>query len=195
MMQPTVFFDLDGVLADFVRGAMAYHRKYIPIGDVRWDFPPQLGFDSENDPAFWNPLGEIFWKNLGILYDGMQVLYKLREIFPVHNIGVISSPCRTYGCDAGKRYWVEMNLPSDMRRNVFIGNNKHLIAGPGKLLIDDSDENIDKWIKAGGWGILAPRPWNRERQHTDFAGMFDAERMFNLVVSSLEVMRGTSVQG
>jgi hypothetical protein len=49
-------------------------------------------------------------------------------------------------------------------KRVLIANGhtaKASVAGPGKILIDDKNENIDEWEAAGGIGILYPRPWNR----------------------------------
>lgn len=187
-MKPiTVFFDLDGVLADWVRGVMSLHRKYLPVSDVRWELQDQLGIEATK---FWGDQGELFWKNLGMLYDGFHLLHMVRDYVQPMNTCVLSSPCRTYGCDAGKRRWIDEHLPADMRRRCFLGNDKSVIAGPGKLLIDDHDDNVDGWIKAGGSALLVPRPWNRERAYCDINGFFHVERMFNSVQSCIEVMRG-----
>lgn len=185
-MTPTIFFDMDGVLADFVRGALRHHDKSgFYYNDVLWDFPEQIGFQSASDPAFWNPLGEEFWVNLGHHEDGAELYRRLVGCAPM---AVLSSPCRTHGCDAGKRRWIEMWYPT-LRRNTFLGNNKELIAGRGKILLDDHDDNCKKWIKAGGWAITIPRPWNSRRDECDTDGNFCVEVLLNDVLNAVEVSR------
>jgi len=37
---------------------------------------------------------------------------------------------------------------------------KHLLARPGRVLIDDSQANVEKFTQAGGHGIIYPQQWN-----------------------------------
>lgn len=190
-MTPTILFDLDGVLADFVRGAMRAHKKVAPMSTIRWDFDKQLQIEPY---TFWNMFGETFWKNLDLLHDGYRLFHLTRDHVGKESVGILSSPCRTYGCDAGKRQWVDMFLPSDIRRRTFLGNDKHLFAGRGKVLIDDHEDNVEKWIKAGGWAVLIPRPWNKRRGESDHEGFFDVENIFTEVKNAVEVIRAVSCQ-
>lgn len=64
-----VFFDLDGVLSDFVRGALDHHgRGDFPYEEVRWGIEEQLGIDPKQ---FWEELGHAFWANLSVYPDGL----------------------------------------------------------------------------------------------------------------------------
>jgi hypothetical protein len=59
-----------------------------------------------------------------------------------------------------------------MANRLHVGNDKHLLAGPGRLLIDDHPGNCHDWNESGGVSILFPRPWNTrysEQATFDFA--------------------------
>lgn len=187
MSKPTIFFDMDGVLADFVLGAFALHGRSVPMEDVRWDFLTQIGFDGVNDPAFWEPMGFDFWAGLPAYEDGMQLLARAAEMVGADRIGLLTSPCDTPGCVDGKRDWVARRLPA-YRKRLFVGSAKQLFAGPGKILVDDHDANADAFRAAGGQTFQPPRPWNRYRPYCLPGGAFDvwaaADRLDRLVQES-----------
>lgn len=158
----TVFFDLDGVLADFVSGALSAHGATLPYRDVKWDFCSQIGFNGTNDPAFWAPMNYNFWLNLGKLADGFELLGKVEQLVGKERIGILTSPSSNDGAVDGKLAWVKQHLPQYARRCI-VTPAKELIAAPGKLLIDDHDGNVDKWEAAQGDSLLFPRPWNVAR--------------------------------
>lgn len=175
-MKPVLFFDLDGVLADFVRGALAHHGKSLQMADVRWDFPQQVGFGGTWAPEFWEPLGETFWAGLDTLRDGFELLGAAERLVGADRIGLLSSPCDTRGCAEGKRAWVARHMP-DYRKRLFLGSAKELFAAPGKVLVDDHDPNCDRFAAWGGRAILVPRPWNARRGECCPAGGFDAAKV------------------
>ena len=161
-MKPVIFFDMDGVLADFVSGTFAAHGKSIPVETVEWGFPVQLGFDGVNDPRFWEPFGRDFWANLSPYRDGLELLRAAEGLIGPEQIALLSSPCDTPGCADGKRDWVAKHLPA-YRRRLFLGSAKELFAGKQKVLVDDHDPNCEKFAAAGGHAVTPPRPWNRHK--------------------------------
>jgi hypothetical protein len=167
------YLDLDGVLVDFVRGAFALHGKEIPYPEVRWDFDKQLGIPPE---VFWGKMGKDFWEDLPWTQEGPDLIKALETIFGSDNIVLMTSPVGTPGGVEGKVNWIRRELPGYSRR-FFIGPPKHMLAGPGKLLVDDHDENIDKFCAAGGKAIMVPRPWNRRRDETFSDGVFDVWKL------------------
>lgn len=171
-MPPVVFFDLDGVLADFVRGAFAHHGKSVPMPQVRWHFPQQLGFSGTWAPEFWEPLGYEFWAGLRPLADGFDLLRRVESAVGPDRVGILSSPCDTRGCAEGKREWVARHIPG-YRKRLFLGSAKELFAGPGKVLVDDHDPNCERFSAWGGRSILVPRPWNDRRAECCPEGGFD----------------------
>ena len=74
------------------------------------------------------------------------------------NVFILTSPVDGPGCIEGKISWIEKYWP--FPGQYIITKHKHLLAGPDRLLIDDSVDNINSFRKGGGIGILFPRPWN-----------------------------------
>lgn len=175
-MKPTVFIDLDGVLADFVRGSFRLHKRSLPMRSVRWGFPQQIGFRDEYDPAFWNPMGRDFWANLDVLADGVSLLHAAESMLPANRIGLLTSAAGVDGCLDGKRDWVGRHLPEYLPR-FFTGVTKELFAAPGKILIDDREENVSRFVAEGGSAVLVPRPWNSRAWCCDENGSFPPHQL------------------
>lgn len=187
-MKPVVFMDLDGVLADMVRGAFRVHGRSLPMKDVQWEFDKQLGIEPTE---FWAAFDYNFWLNLDPLADGMELLRLVEGLVGVEQIGLLSSPCDTVGCRDGKQQWVNKHLPQ-YRKRLFLGSAKELFAGPTKVLIDDygghdgKPGNTQKFLMAGGWSVLAPRPWNCDRDRCDGDGNFDVDFVFGPVKAAVD---------
>lgn len=174
----TLFFDLDGVLADFVHGALALHGR--PDADktqVPWDMAAHLGIDPKE---FWAPMGYDFWAGLAPYPDGTALFRRAEALVGRDRIALVSSPCHTPGCDEGKRAWVRRHLPG-YERSCFLGGEKWKLAAPTKLLIDDHDANREAFLKAGGRAMRVPRPWNAGRAGCPDGLHFDADRAFGVL--------------
>jgi 5'(3')-deoxyribonucleotidase len=168
-MNRVCYLDLDGVLVDFVRGALAhFDRPDFLYRDVRWGIEKQLRIEPE---LFWSGLGFAFWANLPWGPEGKHLLALVEEIFG-ENVVLLTSPCDTPGAVEGKAAWIKREMPAYKRR-FFIGPPKHLVAGPGKVLLDDHEDNVEAFAANGGHTVLAPRPWNRRRGETDEEGRFN----------------------
>jgi hypothetical protein len=183
-MKPTVFFDLDGVLVQFVAGALKLHkREDLHQRSVTWGIESQLGLTPAE---FWSPLGFDFWVNLEPYRDGFGLLAAAANLVGDENIGLLTSPCDTAGCVDGKRAWVARYLPGYSRR-LMVGSAKELFAGPTKILVDDHDANIQKFSAAGGRTVQPPRPWNSlSRCCCDVDGGFNVERVLAMLVQELQ---------
>jgi len=172
MRKPTVLFDMDGVLCDFVGGSLRRHGLTLPLKECRWDFMEQVGFVGGGDPRFWEPLSNPeFWANLDPMPDGMELFSRVVEELPRDQVGFLSSGLCPGSAD-GKRDWIRRHLPG-WEKHLILGTAKHLVAAPCKVLIDDFDHNIDGWHAAGCSAVYAPRPWNKRSQATDDRGLFD----------------------
>lgn len=184
MRQTIVLFDMDGVLADFVSGALTVHRASLPYTEIVWDFPTQIGFAGAGDPAFWRPLETPdFWATLPPCADGMEVFRRIEARIGRDRIGILSSGLCPGSCD-GKRAWLDRHLPGYARRAIF-GTVKELLAAPCKLLLDDHDPNVDAWRKCGGKAVRVPRPWNGGRAQPA-CGDFDPDGLVRAVLEQLE---------
>lgn len=154
-----IFLDMDGIFVDFDEGV---RRHY----DVEWHPTewkiPYKEFGTTFD-QFWEDIDDAdFWSELPWTEDGKRIVSLVEPLKPT-----ILSASFLDGATAGKMAWLTKNYPDTMKdgqRRVLIANGKEAkqaIAGPGKILIDDNNDNIDEWANAGGIGILYPRPWNR----------------------------------
>lgn len=175
-----IFWDMDGVVADFVGGSLAVHGKHIPPAKVGWDFMTQVGFTA-GDPVFWEPLSNVaFWSGLAPLEDGLSLIRSVESEISSERMGILSSGLCPGSCD-GKRAWLRQHLAHYEKRAVFC-TVKEMCAAPCKLLVDDHEVNIDKFIAAGGRGVLVPRPWNRRSGETDGRGRFNVSRLMDEIL-------------
>jgi len=159
-----VFFDLDGVLANFHRGVYErFGRRYY------YEDSSLCEYD------FWECWDDIevmredidkvctknFWEHLLWMHDGKQILSEVRSAVCPHQIYILTNP-KVGGHDAcaGKYAWIEREMPWVYDRVVMTTASKALLAKPDCLLIDDFDHNVDGFVEAGGQGLLVPRPWN-----------------------------------
>lgn len=152
-----IFCDLDGVLVDFDRG-------FSELPEAKGMTPSE--FDEANGKhSIWKLIdkyGEGYWTELYWMKDGRELWDYLEEYSPI----ILSSPSRSPKSITGKTKWVNLNLgiTQDPVTNVddftpdsrlILMQQKHLFAkGPNDILIDDTEAKIQKWVEAGGTGIL-----------------------------------------
>lgn len=157
-----IFLDLDGVLADFVQGAVELHGydsdPYGPVANRgRWDLEKIIGIPEQD---FFSPMGYDFWANLKPLPWAWQLMDIVNETFGEENVAIMTSPVPRDGCIDGKRAWIKKHLPNIGTR-VFFGKHKWLCANPHALLIDDYPKNVNRFRRNGGQGLLFPAKWNK----------------------------------
>lgn len=171
--------DMDGVIADFVRGACRLHNQMNPYYNS--DFEGFYFNEAWNmKPAdFWRGMDRDFWAGLDWMADGRLLFGFIDSHFGPENTCILTSPCSNDGCYDGKQDWIRAHLPKAYHRRFLIGPEKSYCAGPDRVLIDDRDENIEEFIKFGGHGILVPRPWNKNRGLKTPAYMHVVGRLIN----------------
>lgn len=158
----TIFLDVDGVLVDFVSGAgalMGYDPKVVTC----WDYYPLIG---KTEDEFWRAIdaaGSGFWECLPT-YPWFEMLYC--ECKKYAETILLTSPSQDPSSHHGKFLWMKRMFGSRFR-DYLIGPSKRSCAGPGKILIDDSDANCEKFAAAGGQAILFPAAWNENRDLRD----------------------------
>ncbi len=135
---PLIFFDMDGVVADFA-GHAVRENKIGPDGNFKSD---------EMDEAWW--VGIPAFQGARAFFDAASELARTR---------FLSGPALNPGCFSGKARWVMNFVPE--RGKAILGDliicrseNKCLLARPNRILVDDSALNIKEWQAAGGIGIL-----------------------------------------
>lgn len=163
MKKQQILLDMDGVLVDFLSGALkALNRNFNKTYTIE-EYADKFGqwgtydFYGISKAEFWQSIEETpdFWYNLKPMPWYKELYSFLSEM---GDITIITSPSLDPSCAMQKLQWLDnyMNIKSDA---VFMGSRKYLMAGNG-ILIDDYSENVNKFRLAGGEAILIPSNWN-----------------------------------
>ena len=151
-----IFLDVDGVIANFVRASFFVHIKE-PEEPSQWNY-----FETWNPPLtskeFWLPIhaiGDRFYDEWVGPYPWTHDL--VAEVQKHDKVCLLTDSSSHPTCIPSKIRWCERYAPG---LEVIIAKSKELLAGPGRLLIDDNDSNCDKFFYAGGNVIRFPQPWN-----------------------------------
>lgn len=161
-----VFIDMDGVLTAFAESAIKLITSVDPAAVLRgwpkgeYHMPTVLGISNDE---FWGRIeaaGEEFWASMAPYPWAMQ-LYD--DMLAFGKRIILTSPSRDPHCVAGKLRWMQGFFPAGKRFGNYIfttSERKCLLAGPGRILLDDNPQNIKQWTEAGGHAVLVPQPWN-----------------------------------
>lgn len=146
-----IYFDMDGVLADFDRG-VAEMCGINPLS--------QENRSEESDIAFWEKI-----KQIEHFYDKLEPMKGAFELFDAvyskygdkcQILTGIPKPRRgilTAGED--KKSWAHRLLSNDVTVNIVFKEDKpKYCTGKKCVLIDDFTENIMSWEQSGGTGVL-----------------------------------------
>jgi 5'(3')-deoxyribonucleotidase len=162
-----IFLDMDGVLARFTYACARLFGVDWELLMARWvpgtyDVSLLLGVKDEEE--MWKRIhaaGYEFWRDLE-KFPWADDLWDLCTSF-ASQVHISTSPSRIGVCTHGKMEWLQNWRGKDFR-NFMIGPRKHLLAGPNRILIDDSDRKIKAFRKWGGTGILFPQVWNSNHE-------------------------------
>jgi hypothetical protein len=181
------YLDLDGTLVNFIGAAMKMHgfdaNNFYGKAENKGVFrvAKKMGLTEEQ---FWGPLNNHhFWDSLEWLPDGRKILALVEAAFGPENVEICTSPPAHAQSIAGKYTWIERHLPNYARDGrLMIVRGKFKAAGPGRLLIDDSDEQLSAWQVAGGATLVVPRAWNSHHWAGDTVKYmaFDLDKRFQV---------------
>jgi len=183
MYLPKVSIDMDGIVADFFYSALQAHgatdRASIWPKGV-WNMDQVIGVTIDE---FWKKIDETegFWEGLAVLADGKDIVQSVVQSgLPW---AFLTSPSESPQCRSGKRIWVMKHFPQ--AKMIQCEVSKAICAAPGRLLVDDSDENVRGWREAGGDAVLVSRPWNNgtddfEQVIQDIGGWLEGASASNL---------------
>lgn len=146
-----IFFDMDGVLADFERGV----RELCGIEPA----PQGPQWKPGCDDAMWVGIQKVehFYDRLEMIPGAKDLFASLHERYGdrIEILTGIPKPKRNIP-DAGadKTNWVHRLLGEDIKVNIVLREQKpEYCRNKRCILIDDFGENIDAWEKCGGTGI------------------------------------------
>ena len=150
--KPTVYLDMDGVLADFFGGV---EKMY---GVDHWK---QLTNDKTKDlkkEVIDRITGTDFFSTLP-KFQSADALIDMVKKFTGGKFSINTSPLRGDNENSGKykKVWISNNI--DTPDEIIVTGRKESYAkdkgtGTPNILIDDRPVNIQRWQDAGGYGIL-----------------------------------------
>jgi hypothetical protein len=165
--EPVIFFDMDGVLCNFIDPAAALHGLDPRVLDWRAGHGLSLGDATSRVfgltlAEFWRPIhdaGAGFWSGLELTAwaaDLVALGLKLDDCL------VATRPSSRGSSAAGKADWLAAHFGGRfaMPTGAVMTAQKDLLAAPGRVLVDDDDRNVSAWRAAGGAAVLVPQPWN-----------------------------------
>lgn len=131
-----IYLDMDGVLCDMV-------KRIEQLAGV-----PKHSLSKKE---FWKTVYKDpeFFLNLEWMPGGKELWDYTKKYIPEVLTGLPGEKGAEH-----KRLWVARNMNPDLIVHVVPRVRKAEWAAPNHILIDDLPENIDRWIAAGGIGIL-----------------------------------------
>ena len=148
--QYQIYCDQDGVLADF-EGRFA-HFSGLSCDDYMEKATKELGLRMART-KFWElidqQVGMRFWRGISWMAEGKELWNYIKD----HNPIILTAPSRNECSKIGKKHWVADNL-GDYEIIFKQAEEKPLLSGPNKILIDDREDTILAWKARQGIGIL-----------------------------------------
>lgn len=156
-MKQTIFLDMDEVIADWMASFLRYFDYRIDSRIMTryeiWEF---LGISRDE---FWSQLENApveFWEGIKPTPWANQIVRTVTE--SSNDVYVLSNGA--FGNAAtGKHRWLVNHFP-ELQSRLMLVRDKWLVAAPNRLLVDDSAEQVEKFVRAGGEAIMIDRPWN-----------------------------------
>lgn len=151
-----IYLDMDGVLTDLATHIFQWHGVPYPNPwpKMEYNIAEVMGKDCWDLPTF-------FWSTMPKTKEFDAILRLLRN----NKITICTCPTDHHSA-SGKLTWLKRNYPEGYDDFIICRDKSHL-ASRNVLLIDDCDEKVIKFRKAGGRAILFPRPWNSGYGITD----------------------------
>lgn len=154
-----IYLDMDGVISDFTTAALIANGVD-PSAHIAKEYKIEkdLGISARK---FWENIdnvGEVFWSDMGLFSWTIDLIGSL------DNFIILSSPSMNPQCVSGKLKWIYKVLGSSFRNYMFVPSNlKCKVANQDSILIDDSEKNCEDFMTAGGYSVLFPQPYNKNR--------------------------------
>ena len=149
-----IYFDMDGVLADFDGGVQELCG--MPA------LPNYGSRSSEEDRLMWEEIRKVdhFYGKLRPLPGAREMFQALREKYECEILTGVPKPERgIHQAGQDKIDWVAKYLGTDIPVHIVFRREKiQYCTGKDTVLIDDLAETIRVWKEQGGTGILHTDP-------------------------------------
>lgn len=162
-----VYLDMDGVLVDYIHPLLTVFNMTKEELLARWrpgvyEVSKALGMDYDKVWSTVKGLDESFWVNMPE-YPWTRELWK--KCNGLGETRILSAPLNCGASASGKIKWLHAFTGDENFYGYHLTYYKEDCARWNHLLIDDKEENCDKFIAAGGRAILFPAYWNRLHKH------------------------------
>lgn len=134
-----IYCDMDGVLCDFDRQFQSMFSVHPDKYRAQW-----------GKLKFWDDIqkkGVYYWSEMPWMPDGKKLWDYIKRL----NAKVLSAPADFDECKIGKKKWVKRYLGNP---TTILTKQKEKYANSRSILIDDRPKYLNRWINAGGIGIL-----------------------------------------
>ena len=167
-----IYFDMDGVVADFDRGVLELCHMF-PLEQ-------ELSTPEEND-RLYEKMREVdhFYGNLKALPTGVVLFWELYRRYG-KKVGILSGiPKPKRGITDAKDdkiEWCGTFLPDNIEINIVYREEKpDFCKGPDDYLVDDFSRNIEEWENSGGTGIYCMDVYDAIKQLREL-GLIEKKR-------------------
>lgn len=144
-----IFCDLDGVLADFVKGVQGLISNY---DDTEYQSSAKYRKEMWGAINKYRKEGGQLWAELDTMPDAYELWNYIQKYSP-EILTATGNP--QYGAGEQKIEWFADNFDIMTKINLVRKSaDKANFAAPNHILIDDMTKSINPWTKAGGIGIL-----------------------------------------
>ena len=166
----TIYLDLDDTLVD-LQGPLfdlsGVSRSRIPEIEVyKKSLLDWSGLTREVFCENWADAGPDFWEGLEWTDIGREIWEEANktdaEVIIVTALPADSNPRLREATAIGKMRWFDKVFHEEFSAFAFC-SEKHKLAGPNKLLIDDRTDFIDGFMARGGSALVVPQPWNNSQ--------------------------------
>lgn len=148
-----IYFDMDGVLADFDNGV----RTLCQMEPLPQNTKRPKGYDE----ILWKKISKVehFYDKLEPMRGAKKMIEFCIEKFGVEKVEILTGipkPRRNVlTAKEDKEAWVKRNLSDKIKVNTVFREDKINFAKNNRcILVDDYEKNIKEWENAGGYGIL-----------------------------------------
>ena len=145
-----IYFDMDGVLADFDRFVTEHCGMTLT---------PE-GWQPGGRAEMWRRARAVphFYDRLEPIEGALELFRRVRGAYGERCEILTGIPEPELGLDTAaddKRSWVRRLISDSVKVNtVYRGGKTPFCKGAGSILIDDFTENTDPWTAAGGTAVL-----------------------------------------
>jgi len=138
-----IYLDMDGVLADFVKGVEGPDYINGPLEDE--------GHYDEQKADFIN---KRLFRNLPVMPGMLDLIALVKNIGLPWEILTATGEINRPLVVADKMAWIHQHVdPHVVVTCTIKGKHKGVFAKPGDVLVDDKKSNCDAWAAAGGISV------------------------------------------